>query len=116
NYLEEREKMILSEAAEFKKYKEYYLMTNNDVLKNIFFDIMQDKAYHAIRKHYLIHRDISRRVIMEDKQDIQEDIMVEMKEMMGNILKMMGTMMDMMREMKKNTNQIKTNTINNKKQ
>jgi rubrerythrin len=55
DYEEALEKRVLEETADFKKYKDYYLMTNNQYLRDIFFNAMHDESYHATRELYLLH-------------------------------------------------------------
>jgi rubrerythrin len=55
DYEEYLEKRILEETADYKKYKDYYLMTNNPYLRDIFFNLMHDENYHAVREFYLLH-------------------------------------------------------------
>ncbi|OCL26262.1 rubrerythrin family protein [Orenia metallireducens] len=44
DYEEYLESRILDETADFKKYKNFYLMTNNPYLRDIFFDAMHDDS------------------------------------------------------------------------
>jgi len=55
NYQEYLEQRILDETADYKKYKSYYLMTNNPYLRDIFFNAMHDEMQHAARELYLLH-------------------------------------------------------------
>lgn len=55
NYQEYLEKRVLDETADYKKYKSYYLMTNNPYLRDIFFNAMHDEMQHAVRELYLLH-------------------------------------------------------------
>jgi rubrerythrin len=99
NYLEALEERVLAQTADFKKYKEYYLMTSNQFLRDIFFDAMHDEAYHAIRELYLIHMEMMRRMMMNNRTNMPED-MSEMRQMMRNIMNMMENMMEMMENMR----------------
>ncbi|TDX53251.1 ferritin family protein [Orenia marismortui] len=55
DYQEYLEKRVIDETADYKKYKSYYLMTNNPYLRDIFFNAMHDEMQHAVRELYLIH-------------------------------------------------------------
>ena len=56
DYAEALRTRILDETADFKKYKGYYLMTENNTLRDIFFNTMHDEAYHAMRELYLLNQ------------------------------------------------------------
>ncbi|MFW6007166.1 MAG: hypothetical protein ACOCQ5_04180 [Halanaerobiales bacterium] len=43
-------------------------MTDNPILRDVFFYIMHDKAYHSIRLLYLIHSEMMRNM-MENNSD-----------------------------------------------
>ncbi|WP_227763152.1 ferritin-like domain-containing protein [Zhaonella formicivorans] len=45
-----------AETGAYKKYKEYYLCSENMKLRNIFFDAMHDEARHAMYLQYLMHQ------------------------------------------------------------
>ncbi|GAB6137743.1 ferritin-like domain-containing protein [Halanaerobaculum tunisiense] len=47
-------KSIWEDTAQYKDYKSYYLMTNNHYLRDIFFNALHDKMYHAVRELYLL--------------------------------------------------------------
>ncbi len=55
NFNDALETRIYDETADYKKYKKYYLMTNNRMLRDIFFNAMIDESYHALREFYLLH-------------------------------------------------------------
>lgn len=61
DYLDALEERVLEQTSDFRKYKEYYLMTRNQILRDIFFDAMHDEIYHAVRELYLIHMEMMRR-------------------------------------------------------
>ncbi|GAB6100744.1 hypothetical protein JCM16358_26230 [Halanaerocella petrolearia] len=53
-YEEALVRSIREDTAEYKDYKNYYLMTNNPYLRDIFFNAMHDEMYHAVRELYLL--------------------------------------------------------------
>jgi rubrerythrin len=54
-YQEALESRIPEETEAYKRYKNYYLMTNNQYLRDIFFNALNDEAQHSIRGLYLLH-------------------------------------------------------------
>ncbi|AGB40976.1 hypothetical protein Halha_1015 [Halobacteroides halobius DSM 5150] len=56
DYVEYLEERVIEETNDYKKYKSFYLMTDNNYLRDIFFNAMHDEMYHALREMYLIHR------------------------------------------------------------
>ncbi len=71
NFIESLDRRLLAETADFKKYKSYYLMTDNLILRDIFFNIMHDEAYHAMRLMYLIELN-SRPELLENEESNNE--------------------------------------------
>ncbi len=95
NYIESLEERVLEETNDYKKYKEYYLMTNNPVLRDIFFNAMHDEDYHATRELYLIHMEVMRGITMDNNQD---EMLLDIHDKMSDMLKMMNSMMEIMSE------------------
>ncbi len=54
DYIEALKSRILEETENMQDYKSYYLMTSNPYLRDIFFNSMNDDAYHAMRLLYLL--------------------------------------------------------------
>ncbi len=111
NYITALEERVLAETKDYKKYKEYYLMTNNLVLRDIFFNAMHDEAYHATRELYLIHMEMMRGMMMDNKHD---EMLLEMRDMMSHMFNMIESIMEMMHD--KNQSTQKTETAKTQKQ
>lgn len=105
NYIDSLEKSVLKETNDYKKYKEYYLMTNNPVLRDIFFNAMHDEDYHATRELYLIHMEMMRGMMMDNKHD---EMLLEMRDMMSNMFNMMESIIEMMHDKNQSTQKAET--------
>lgn len=49
------EKIVLEASSDHKKYKDFYLMTHHQYLRDIFFNALIDKSYQSIRAFYLLY-------------------------------------------------------------
>ena len=73
NYREALENRILEETSNYQKYINYYQLTGNPWLKDIFFNSLQLKSYHIIRELYFLHSEVLKLVdITELKEKIKE--------------------------------------------